>query len=84
VDARHKAGHDGADYMVGPNYEFPEPWAEAGQSRDYEIIPITNNGDLYREGYAMHHCVGIQGEQVQVWQRLFLFCSRAQRTRGNT
>ena len=54
-----------ANNMVGPNYEFPQPWCEAGLSGGYEIIPIINSGDLYREGHAMHHCVGAKGDQVR-------------------
>lgn len=54
-----------ATNMVGPNYEFSEPWCGAGHSCGYEIIPIANSGDLYREGHAMHHCVGTKGDQVR-------------------
>jgi hypothetical protein len=54
-----------ATNMTGPNYEFPEPWCNAGHSCGYEIIPIANSGDLYREGQAMHHCVGTQGDHVR-------------------
>ncbi len=44
--------------------EIPEPWCPAGSVDGYEIIPITNGADLYREGKAMHHCVGTYGAQV--------------------
>ncbi|MCZ6509364.1 MAG: PcfJ domain-containing protein [Alphaproteobacteria bacterium] len=44
--------------------EFPEPWCPAGSVNGYEIIPITNGADLYREGKAMHHCVGTYGDRV--------------------
>ena len=54
-----------ANNMVGPNYDFPEPWCDAGQSCGYEIIPIANSGELYREGHAMHHCVGTKCDQVR-------------------
>jgi hypothetical protein len=54
-----------ATNMTGPNYEFPEPWCNGGHSCGYEIIPIANSGDLYREGHAMHHCVGTQGDQAR-------------------
>jgi PcfJ-like protein len=54
-----------ANNMTGPSYEFPEPWAQAGTTGNYEIVPITNNADLYREGNAMHHCVGTYGESVR-------------------
>lgn len=54
-----------ANNMVGPNYDFPEPWCNAGQSCGYEIIPIANSGELYREGHAMHHCVGTKCDQVR-------------------
>jgi hypothetical protein len=54
-----------ASNMTGPSYEFPEPWAQPGKMGDYEIMPITNSGDLYREGNAMHHCAGTYGESVR-------------------
>jgi hypothetical protein len=54
-----------ANNMVGPNCEFPEPWCNAGHSCGCEIIPIANSGDLYREGHAMHHCVGAKGGLVR-------------------
>jgi hypothetical protein len=34
------------------------------QGQGYEIVPITNNAELYREGHAMHHCVGTYGYRV--------------------
>ena len=60
-----------ATNMVGPNYEFPEPWCDGGHSGGCEIIPIANSGDLYREGHAMHHCVGTQGDRVQCGNAYF-------------
>jgi PcfJ-like protein len=54
-----------ANNMTGPSYEFPEPWAQPGKMGDYEIMPITNSGDLCREGNAMHHCAGTYGESVR-------------------
>jgi hypothetical protein len=44
---------------------FPEPWFPASPLLNgYEIVPITNSGDLYREGKAMRHCVGSYSYQV--------------------
>jgi hypothetical protein len=44
---------------------FPEPWFPAAPLvNGYEIVPITNSADLYREGKAMHHCVGSYGHMV--------------------
>jgi hypothetical protein len=54
-----------ANNMTGPSCEFPEPWAQPGKIGNYEIVSITNNADLYREGNAMHHCVGTYGESVR-------------------
>jgi PcfJ-like protein len=54
-----------ANNMSGPDCDFPEPWCPAGQSGGYEIVPITTSGDLYREGHAMHHCVGAYNGAVQ-------------------
>jgi hypothetical protein len=51
--------HEAVAYnMTGPSYEFPEPWAPATKIGDYDVVPITNSGELYREGNAMHHCAG--------------------------
>jgi hypothetical protein len=51
--------------MTGPSYEFPEPWCDAGQSGEYEIVPIRNAADLYQEGRVMHHCVGTYSDRVR-------------------
>ena len=48
----------------GGYYEFPEPWAQAGKVSDNDIVPITNSLELYREGHAMHHCVGTYGKRI--------------------
>jgi hypothetical protein len=50
--------------MTGPNFEFPEPWCPGGISGGFEIVPITNSSDLYREGKLMHHCAGTYAERV--------------------
>jgi hypothetical protein len=60
-----------ANNMSGPLYEFPEPWCGAGESCGHEIVPITTSADLYREGHALHHCVGAQGDRVQAGQSYF-------------
>jgi hypothetical protein len=44
--------------MSGPKYEFPEPWCPAGQSGEFDVIPISTSAELYREGNLLHHCVG--------------------------
>jgi hypothetical protein len=54
-----------ANNMSGPRCEFPEPWCGPAEVHGYHIIPITNTAELYREGYALHHCVGTQGPRVQ-------------------
>ena len=53
-----------AGNMNGPNSQFPEPWLLAENSGGFDIIPITNSADLYREGQAMHHCVGARAHSV--------------------
>ena len=60
-----------ANNMSGPCYEFPEPWCCGGESGGYDIVPIATSGDLYREGHALHHCVGTQGHQVQSGEAYF-------------
>lgn len=54
-----------ASHMSGPDIVFPSPWYPAAKIGDYGIIPIDNSADLYREGAAMHHCVGTYSESVR-------------------
>ena len=54
-----------ANNLDGPNSVFPDPWYPAASLGDYEILPIEDGAALYREGTAMHHCVGTYGDQVQ-------------------
>jgi hypothetical protein len=60
-----------ANNMSGPFFEFPEPWCCAGELCGYEIVPIANSADLYREGHALHHCVGTQGHRVHSGEAYF-------------
>jgi hypothetical protein len=54
-----------ANNLDGPNSAFPDPWYPAAKVGDYEILPIDDAASLYREGTAMHHCVGTYSDQVQ-------------------
>jgi PcfJ-like protein len=54
-----------ANSLDGPNSAFPTPWYPAAKLGDYEIIPIEDAASLYREGTAMHHCIGVYHDQVQ-------------------
>jgi hypothetical protein len=51
--------------ISGPNSEFPEPWCPAGEADGFEIVPIINSAELYREGRTMHHCVGAYESRVR-------------------
>src|SRR5262249_7781720 len=44
---------------------FPEPWFPSAKHDGYDIVPIGNSADLYREGHAMHHCVGTYAGRAQ-------------------
>ena len=79
----HEWHEAAASNMTGPSYEFPEPWAQPGKIGDYEIVPITNNADLYREGNAMHHCVGTYGESVREG-RCYIYSLRRDGARAAT
>jgi hypothetical protein len=58
--------HDAvAANMTGRNFEFPEPWCPGGAFGGFDIVPITNSADLYREGKLMHHCAGTYAGQVR-------------------
>ena len=50
--------------MTAPNSEFPEPWCPGGASGGFDIVPITNSANLYREGKLMHHCAGTYAGRV--------------------
>jgi len=57
--------HDAvAENMAGPNSEFPEPWCRGGIFGGFDIVPITNSSDLYREGKLLHHCAGTYAGKV--------------------
>jgi hypothetical protein len=51
--------------MDGHAAAFPPPWYAAAKIGDYDIVPIDNVAALYREGAAMHHCVGTYTDAVQ-------------------
>jgi hypothetical protein len=54
-----------ANNLDGPNSAFPDAWYPAARLGDYEILPIEEAASLYRDGTAMHHCVGTYGDRVQ-------------------
>ena len=43
---------------------LPPPWYPPAMQGGFDIVPLTTSADLYREGYAMHHCVGTYIDQV--------------------
>jgi hypothetical protein len=69
-----------ANNMSGPSYEFPDPWCCAGLSCGYEIVPIANAADLYREGHSMHHCVGSYAHRVAAGE-VYLYSVRKDKER---
>lgn len=54
-----------ASDMSGPQFGFPAPWYPAAKLGAFEILPIDNSGELYREGAAMHHCAGTYANEVR-------------------
>jgi hypothetical protein len=64
-----------ANNLDGPNSVFPNPWYPAARLGYYEILPVEDAASLYREGMAMHHCVGTYGDQVQRGQ-LYIYSVR--------
>ena len=44
-----------------------------------QIVPISTSADLYREGHALHHCVGAQGDRVHTGEIVFLLYSQGTR-----
>ena len=59
--------------MDGPAAAFPPPWYPAAKIGDYDIVPIDNSAALYREGAAMHHCVGTYTGRCPEWIAICLF-----------
>jgi PcfJ-like protein len=51
--------------MDGPDATFPPPWYPAAKVGDFDFLPIEKSADLYREGAAMHHCIGTYVDAVQ-------------------
>ena len=60
-----------ANNLSGPLCEFPEPWCGAARSCGYDILPIPNAAELYREGHAMHHCVGTHSGRARTGDAYF-------------
>ena len=44
---------------------LPPPWYPPATQGGFDIVPLTTSADLYREGYAMHHCVATYADQVR-------------------
>jgi hypothetical protein len=51
--------------MDGPDAAFPPPWYPAAKAGDFDILPIENSAELYREGTEMQHCIGTYDKRVQ-------------------
>jgi hypothetical protein len=66
--------------MTAPNSEFPEPWCPGGASGGFDIVPITNSANLYREGKLMHHCAGTYAGRVHSGD-CYIFSVRKERAR---
>src|SRR5262249_4163633 len=64
-----------ANNIAGSNHNFPSPWYPAAKIGNYEIAPIEDGVALYREGAAMHHCVGSYATSV-VSGELFVYSIR--------
>ena len=54
-----------ASRMDGPDVTFPRPWYPPATLGAYEIVPLETTAALYREGAALHHCVGSYGPEVK-------------------
>ena len=67
-DEWHEAMINHQDFG-GPG--FPEPWTVKAKIEGYEITPIEQSADLYREGKRMRHCVGSAAGEVAFGQRYF-------------
>jgi hypothetical protein len=73
----HEAVANDQDRAGAP---FPPPWYPASKIYDVEIVPIESRAELYREGHAMHHCVGSYADRVYTGE-LYIFGIRRGRER---
>jgi hypothetical protein len=64
-----------ANHMDGQDSIFPPAWYPATRLGDYEIVPVESSAALFREGAAMHHCVGALADRVQSG-RLYVYSVR--------
>ncbi len=55
-----------ANHQSDHSTPFPEPWAGPAEVDGYQITPITNTAELYREGKRMRHCVGSYANET-IW-----------------
>jgi hypothetical protein len=55
--------------------EFPEPWCPGGASGGFDIVPISNSAEPYREGKVLHHCADTYVDQVH-WGECYIFSVR--------
>jgi hypothetical protein len=46
------------------NFVIPPPWFPAAAIDDYQIVRVESAEELYREGVAMHNCVGIYDRKI--------------------
>jgi hypothetical protein len=51
--------------MDGPDATFPPPWYPSAKVGGFDFLPIETSAELYREGAAMHHCIGTYVDAVQ-------------------
>jgi PcfJ-like protein len=72
-----------ASHLDGPTFVFPPPWYPTARIGKYDILPIVNSADLYREGVAMHHCVGTYADDVRAG-RLYVYSVRRDNERVAT
>lgn len=76
VSALSAAWHEAvANNLDGPNAAFPPAWFPAAKIGNTEIVPIEDAATLYREGSAMHHCVGTYRDRVQSGE-LYIYSMR--------
>jgi hypothetical protein len=48
------------------HYKIPAPWLPTGHADGYSIVPLDNAEELWKEGRAMHHCVGSYDRKVAI------------------
>ena len=61
-----------ANHQSAHSTPFPKPWTGSAEVDGYQITPIINTAELYREGKRMRHCVGNYANET-IWGEWYFY-----------